>query len=115
MRTSSTPDGEASEADLVGGDAEAGVSIEALALFDGFPTFFGRREVPLAAAPTDDPETAALGIERESAANGKVLDGVVRLERGVAEDAGGVHPSTNMAYGSGVSHQLTLTTTAGGR
>ena len=68
------------EADVVGRDAFLRVAKELLALLDGFPAFFERREVPLLAFATHDPQAPAPLIEREPPADRERLDDLVCAE-----------------------------------
>lgn len=79
-----------SRRDVVGGHALLRVAIRAFTLLDGFPSLFERREIPSCTAHTHGPQPSTLGVEREAAANGKVLDALIRAEGGVAEETGGV-------------------------
>src|SRR5690606_15686131 len=75
------------EADLLGGHTLLRIAVEALPFLDAFPARLQRREVPLPAAGTHDPETPARLVEGEALPDREVLDGLVATERGVAEGA----------------------------
>ena len=79
------------KADVVGGNAEVRVPEDPLAVLDGLPALFQRREVPAFALAADDPEEAAGGVERETASHGERLDNLVGAEGLAAENTGPVH------------------------
>jgi hypothetical protein len=79
------------ESDVVAADPHARPAKKSLALFDGFPSFIERREVPSLAVSADDPELAARGVEREAVADGHRLDRFVAAEGVRAVNAGRVH------------------------
>ena len=68
------------QADVVGRDAFLRVVEELFALLDGFPSFLERREVPLLALATHDPQAPAPLIEREPSADRERLDDLVGAE-----------------------------------
>ncbi len=83
--------GEPREPDIVRRRSETRVVEPPLARLDRLPARIQRREVPPFAAPADDPQTAARGVERETSADRKLLDRLVRSQVVVAVDAGRVH------------------------
>jgi hypothetical protein len=68
------------EADVVGRDPLPRVAEELLALLDRFPPFFERREVPLLALATNNPEAPEFLVERQAPSHGERLDHLVRAE-----------------------------------
>src|SRR5688572_19790755 len=78
------------EADVVRRDALPRVMKQPLARLDRLPTFFDRRQVPLFALSTDDPQPALSLVERESPSDRKRLYDLVRAEGVVAVETGGV-------------------------
>jgi len=79
------------EADVIGGDARPRAPIEALALFDRFPSLVEGRQVPAATVRAHCPEPASRAVERQPRTNRKVLDDVVAAELSVAEEARAEH------------------------
>ena len=81
----------AGETDVVGGDADAGVPEEALAVLDRFPALLQRREVPAFALHAHDPEAAADRVEGQPAPHWERLHHLIGTQRLVAEHARFVH------------------------
>jgi len=86
-----------SEPDLVRRGAEARAAVQTLCVLDRLPSLFERREVPPFAGWAYDPKPSLRRVERETAANGKVLDRLVRPERTIAEETRSVHGPSDLA------------------
>src|SRR5205823_2562652 len=78
---------QSSEADVFRRDALSCRTEASLAILDGFPAFFERREVPTLALATHRPQAAFGGVEGQPSPDGERLDDRIRAETGVAKDA----------------------------
>lgn len=79
------------EADIVRAHAQPRIAKAPLHGLNRFPALVQRREVPTRAGATDDPQTPAPRIERETGAHGKAFEGLVLAERLGAVNAGREH------------------------
>src|SRR5262249_28958161 len=83
--------------DVLAARSRLGRAIERFTFFERFPTFLHRRQVPLAAARTDDPQAAAVDVVRESLPRAHVLHDGVAAEWVATDVASRIHDSRNLS------------------
>src|SRR5215204_5390667 len=91
-----------SETDLIRRRAQPRASIQPLGVLDRLPPFLKWRQVPALACRTDDPQTSLRRVERESAADGEMLDRLVGSERTIAEKTRRVHRRDDLSLLTGL-------------
>src|SRR5690606_1368614 len=78
------------KADLVSGDAHAGLPEDPLGRLDRLPALLDRRQVPALTPTAHHPDAAARRLARDPAADRDALEHLVRAKAAVAEEAGRV-------------------------